>query len=235
MNIKQLTTVYDEIHKCHICPNMNPIKERRNISAVSHKIKIFIISQALAEKQLRLSGVNFFQLDGTLGSTGKQLEKFLNLFYQTVFPPNEIELNNGKIIPQCEDNYLSVYNTEITQCFPGKTDRGDRKSNQDEIENCLEKEFLFNEMKFVKPKLLLLMGRLSINTFYKFVLGIEEKRSTNEIIDDIINKSSVPIFNLNGQKIGVLPIQHASGRNPQYSVMLKNIKLINLIKEFLSE
>ena len=69
------------------------------------------------------------------------------------------------------------------------------------------------------------MGRLSISTFYKFVLGIEEKRSTNEIIDDIINKSIVPMFDINGQKIGVLPIQHASGINPQYSVMLKNIKM----------
>ena len=156
-------------------------------------------------------------------------------FYQTVFPPNEIELNNGKIIPKCEDNYLSVYNTEITQCFPGKTERGDRKPNRDEIENCLEKGFLFNEIKFVKPKLLLLMGRLSISTFFKFVLSIEEKRSTNEIIGDIINKSIIPTFDINGQKIGILPIQHASGINPQYSAMLKNMKLINLIEELLNE
>ena len=164
---------------------MDPFKEKRNLSAVSQKTKVFIISQALAEKQLRLSGVNFFQMDGNLGSTGKQLEKFLNLFNQTVFPAQEIILKDGTKIPKCGDNLLPVYNTEITQCFPGKVINGDRVPDSLEIKNCLEKNFLFNEIKIIKPKLLLLMGRLSINTFYKFVLNIKEGRSINKIINDI--------------------------------------------------
>ena len=126
---------------------MDPFKEKRNISAVSHKTKVFIISQALAEKQLRLSGVNFFTSDGILGSTGKQLEKFLNTFNQTVFPPNDIILKNGSVINQGDLNKTSVYNTEITQCFPGKEAKGDRKPDTSEIKNCLDKNFLFNEIK----------------------------------------------------------------------------------------
>jgi len=231
----ELVKLYNEIHNCHICRNMDPCKELRNHSAVSEKTKVFIISQALAEKQLRLSGINFFQLNGDPGNTGKRLEIFLNLFNQTVFPAQEIILKNGKKISKCTDNLLPVYNTEITQCFPGKGIKGDRKPDSIEINNCLTKKFLFNEIKIIKPKLLLLMGRLSINTFYKFVLRLKEKRSTNEIIDDIVNKSTIPKYNINGLATGVLPIQHASGINHHYKIMLKNTNLVNLIKKFLNE
>ncbi|HSL88259.1 MAG TPA: Tex-like N-terminal domain-containing protein, partial [Ignavibacteriaceae bacterium] len=231
----ELFNLYNEIQNCHICPKMEPYKELRNPFAVNEKTKVFIISQALAEKQLRFSGINFFQLDGVLGNTGKQLEKFLNLFNQTVFPSHEIVLKNGAAIPKSNDNLLPVYNTEITQCFPGKGIKGDRKPDSLEVKNCLGRSFLLNEIKITKPKLLLLIGRLSINTFYKFIFGFEEKRSTNKIIDDIVNKSVIPEYDMNGLKIGVLPIQHASGLNPQYNVMLKNISLINLIKEFINE
>jgi uracil-DNA glycosylase len=231
----ELNELYQEIHNCHICPKMDKFKELRNVSAVSQKTKVFIISQALAEKQLRLSGVNFFQMDGNLGSTGKQLEKFLNLFNQTVFPAQEIVLKDGTKIPKCGDNLLPVYNTEITQCFPGKGINGDRVPDSLEIENCLEKNFLFNEIKIIKPKLLLLMGRLSIKTFYKFILGNEPNISTNEMIDDIVRKGIIPKCELGEHKIGFLPIQHASGLNPQYPKMLKNFELIKLIKEYFNE
>ena len=72
----ELVKLYNEIHNCHICPKMEPYKELRNPSAVNEKTKVFIISQALAEKQLRFSGINFFQLDGVLGNTGKQLQTY---------------------------------------------------------------------------------------------------------------------------------------------------------------
>ena len=232
----ELANIYNDIYHCHICPKMDPFKEKRNISAVSHKTKVFIISQALAEKQLRLSGVNFFQMDGNLGSTGKQLEKFLNLFNQTVFPPQEIILKNGAKIQKHNDTHIPVYNTEITQCFPGKGIKGDRKPDTSEIKNCLDKNFLFNEIKIIKPKLLLLMGRLSIKTFYKFILGNEPNISTNEMIDNIVSEEKVPECDLDGNKIGFLPIHHASGANNRYyPKMLKNLKLIKLVKGFLNE
>ena len=231
----ELNRLYEEIHNCHICLNMEKFKELRNVSAVTLKTNVFIISQALAENQLRFSGVNFFTLDGLLGSTGKQLEKFLNLFNQTVFPPQEIILKSGAIIQKHNENYIPVYNTEITQCFPGKQIKGDRKPDTSEIKNCLDKNFLFSEIKILKPKLLLLMGRLSIKTFYKFIIGNESNISTNEMIDDIVRKGIIPKYELGEHKIGFLPIQHASGRNPQYNTMLKNSDLLKLIKRFLNE
>ena len=80
------------------------------------------------------------------------------------------------------------------------------------------------------------MGRLSINTFYKFVLNIKEGRSINKIINDIVNKSTIPKYNINGLTTGVLPIYHASGANNRYyPKMLKNFELIKLIKEYFNE
>ena len=231
----ELNRLYEEIHNCHICLNMEKFKELRNVSAVTLKTNVFIISQALAENQLRFSGVNFFTLDGLLGSTGKQLEKFLNLFNQTVFPPQEIILKSGAIIQKHNENYIPVYNTEITQCFPGKQIKGDRKPDTSEIKNCLDKNFLFSEIKILKPKLLLLMGRLSIKTFYKFIIGNEPNISTNEMIDDIVRKGIIPKCELGEHIIGFLPIQHASGLNPQYHKMLKNFEFIKLIKKYLNE
>ena len=232
---EKLANIYNDIYHCHICPKMDPFKEKRNLSAVSQKTKVFIISQALAEKQLRISGVNFFTSDGILGSTGKQLEKFLNTFNQTVFPPNDIILKNGSVINQGDLNKISVYNTEITQCFPGKVAKGDRKPEPIEIKNCLDKNFLFREIQIIKPKLLLLMGRLSIVTFYKYILRENVNTSTNEMIDDIVRKGIIPKYVLGEHKIGFLPIQHASGLNPQYHKMLKNFEFIKLIKEYFNE
>ena len=80
------------------------------------------------------------------------------------------------------------------------------------------------------------MGRLSIKTFYKFILGNEPNISTNEMIDNIVSEEKVPECDLDGNKIGFLPIHHASGANNRYyPKMLKNLKLIKLVKGFLNE
>ena len=229
----ELTDLYKSIHDCHICPKMDKEKALRNISAVSSKTNTFIISQALAENQLRISGVNFFTSDGILGNTGKQLEKFLNTFNQTVFPPNDIILKNGSVINQGDSNKTSVYNTEITQCFPGKAAKGDRKPDPIEIKNCLDKNFLFREIQIIKPRLLLLMGRLSIVTFYKYILKEKVNISTNEMINAIIANMRIPELDMAWGKVGYLPIQHASGLNPQYNIMLNNSKYIMLIRKYI--
>ena len=231
--INDLKKLYSEICDCHICPKMDKKKALRNTSAVSDKTSVFIISQALAENQLRMSGVNFFGADGTLGNTGRQLEKFLNKINQTVFPANQITFNNGSTIKKNRADTTPVYNTEINQCFPGKAKTGDRKPEPVEIKNCLEKKFLYNELKIIKPKLLLLMGRLSITTFYKYVLKEKTIASTNVMINTITTSNKVSEFELSWGKVGYLPLQHASGLNPNYNTMLRNKKYIKLIRKYL--
>ena len=231
MKIEQIHT---RIANCHICPKMDKYKKIRNPISVSKKTTVFILSQSLAENQLRKSGVNFFKPDGKLGSTGNQLEKFLNRINQTVFPPTDIQLEDGIIIPKKSSKYNSVYNTELIQCYPGKSKiKGDRLPENEEIINCLSQGFLFSEIGLIKPKLLLLMGNTSIKTFYKHILKIANKTPVTKLINEIVQSNSVPTVNFSGINIGFLPIHHASGLNPHYNKMVNNEDFIKLINNYL--
>lgn len=230
-----LTSLYSKIQSCTICPKMDNYKMLRNVNSVDADTKVFILSQALAEKQLRLSGVNFFKADGTVGDTGRLLEKFLNQFGQTIFPPKNIELGNGNIIiSKKNQEYITVYNTEITQCYPGKADsKGDRLPDKEEIKNCINTGFLFSEINIIKPKLILLMGKLSTRTFFEQILKYKNKQSLTDLINQIIVNNNIPEIELFGNTIAYLPIQHASGLNPNFQKMCNNEKLISLIKDYL--
>lgn len=229
----ELIELYKRIHDCHICPEMDKEKALRQHNAVNKRIDVFIISQALAESQLRRSGINFFTLEGKLGNTGKNLEKFLNLFGRTVYPPNRISLSNGIVIRKCSTGFVSVYNTEITQCFPGKNNGSDRPPSNKEVERCLERNFIDDEIGLIKPKLLLLMGDKSRKSFYKHYIKSSRNEKLGEHIDSITDSGSIPSGIINGQKVHVLPIQHASGANPNFGKMLNNERLIKMIQKVL--
>lgn len=177
--------------------------ERTNINA-----DVLIISQALAGDSLRLSGINFFRPDGTVGNTGKMLEKFLNKFDRTINP----------------DSSKCIYNTEIAQCFPGKNKngRGDRKPLEQEIKNCIH--FLLKEIGLIKPKIILLMGKSSRDSFFKYILCKESYPPFSEHVGIINYYNGIP----------VIPIQHASGANPNYSRMLKDESLVYKIEEIIA-
>jgi len=210
---------------------MDPKKTLRLVKAVNQKSDVFIISQALAANQLRCSGVNFFQENGKVGITGKNLEKFLNKFNRTVYPYQEIKLPKDTVIPRCRFEHISVYNTEIAQCYPGKKieGKGDRQPNIHEITNCINQGFLLKEIELMKPKLLLLMGKLSRDNFFKYILKVNPPSSLSSHISNIVQNRKIPQFPLIGRSIYILPIQHASGANPQFSEMVSNEKLIELI------
>jgi len=74
------------------------------IESVNVSSDVFIVSQSLAAGQLRKSGVNFFDEKGVLGNTGKNLEKFLNLFSRTVFPPVSVKISENVLILKCNPN-----------------------------------------------------------------------------------------------------------------------------------
>ena len=225
--------LYEKIKNCNICPLMDNEKALRNTKAVSALTDVFIISQSLAENQLRKSGVNFFSNDGKLGSTGRELEKFLNLIGRTVFPANDILLSSKNIIPKNKEHYLPVYNTEIAQCFPGKAKKGDRAPEIYEIKNCLDKEFIFKEINLIKPKILLLMGVSSTNTFFDFFVKKPNRKSLSTLIEEIVENKKLPQIIINNETIFFAPIQHASGLNPNYNKMLKNLAFIEIIKSHL--
>jgi len=226
----KLNRLLNRIHNCHICPNMDTEKRLRLINAVNFKSDVFIISQSLAENQLRKSGVNFFDKNGCLGNTGKNLEKFLNMFYRTVYPSNEIYLSDS-IIPKHKTDYVSIYNTEIIQCYPGKTQKGDRLATKEELLNCIRQSFVLEEINLIKPKLILLMGRQSAVTFFKYILKEKFQYKFSDYIDLII-QTEIPEKIINNLKVYVLPIQHASGANPSFKKIFDSV-LINKIKNIL--
>ena len=204
----ELEKLYEVIHSCRVCPKMDRHKSLRICECTNLNTDVFIVSQALAETTLRLSGVNFYKPDGSLGSTGLLLHEFLSKFGRTV----------DYTSPFC------VYNTEIAQCYPGKNRHGgDRKPGKDEINNC--KHFFLRELEIVKPKLILLMGKSSCDAFYRYVLDIKPERPFSEEVGTVREYKSVP----------VIPIYHASGANRgRFNRMIKDLNLINKIKEILN-
>lgn len=234
--ISELSALYGKIHDCHLCPLMDREKQLRIVSAVDFNTDVFIISQALARDQLRMSGVNFFRSDGSLGNTGKNLEKFLNLFNRTVYPPHEVELNSGKCISRAGHGFQSVYNTEICQCYPGKSSAGgDRVPGVEEIRKCIDMKFLESEISIIKPKLILLMGNKSRTAFYRAFLGVQDVSTLGADINVILKNGVVPELVIGGRIVHYLPIQHASGVNPAFSRMLRNEGLVELIRGLLNE
>jgi uracil-DNA glycosylase family 4 len=240
--LEELEKLYKKIQNCHECPRMDKDKTLRLLDGIDPNSDVFIISQALAADQLRKSGVSFFEKKGKLGKlsypTGENLENFLNKFNRTLYPPKE---KVGDMIIQCHDSkrgYKRVYCSEIVQCYPGKNkvNKEDRRPSEEEIEHCINKGFLIDEIKIIKPKLILLMGKVSRDSFFKYILHIPESEypsSLSEHISKIIHDGKIPEFPLDNLSFYVLPIQHASGANPSFYKMMNDDKLIKLIKKVL--
>jgi uracil-DNA glycosylase len=229
----RLEELYCRVHDCHLCPMMSTEKSLRRIDAISAKeMDVLIISQSLAENQLRRSGVNFFKANGEIGSTGLILDRFLRKFGRTVYPPNAVTLSSGNAISRREEGLRSIYNTEIAQCYPGKAigKGGDRRPSSIELSTCTSQGFLLAEIQIVEPKLVLLMGSASYEGFYENVLKLNPSSNLTQAIENIVAKMEIPIYAVSGIRLKVLPIQHASGANPRFAKMAQDSRLIQLIR-----
>lgn len=232
---QELRELYEDIEDCQICPGMDKEKALRLVEAVDLASDVFIISQTLAANQLRKSGVNFFQANGQLGNTGEALEKFLNQFSRTVYPKQEVKIFSGITIPKCKSGYVPVYNTEIAQCYPGKKlgNKGDRTPTKEEMSKCITKQFLIRELELIEPKLVLLMGRASRDSFFEQILNFPYLSSLSAHINALLHSNTIPQFQIGRITTRVMPIQHASGANPRFYSMVRNSELTSLIREAL--
>ena len=75
------------------------------------------------------------------------------------------------------------YMTAITKCFPGKSKAGGGDRVPSRIEQDLCRPFLDRELEFVKPTLVVPIGRLAIQRFFSPKLPLEELIGTEERID----------------------------------------------------
>lgn len=231
----QLLKLYDEIHSCHVCLDMDPDKALRRIESVQAGMDVFIVSQALAEHQLRVTGVNFFTENGRPGQTGKMLERFLNQFGRTVFPKKSVYLGKGFTVDKAKPGFISVYNTDIAQCFPGKITRGDRPPSDEEIKECVGKGFLTREIQLIRPKLLLLMGNKSRKAFYEHVINDPRADTPTEHLNSIIESGGIPTERLADMSLRVLPIPHPAVRDRSFNDLIENKSLVAMIREVLEQ
>jgi len=214
---------------------MDRRKVLRNARGVWPQSDVLVVSQALAQGTQRLTGVSFFGRNGKLGNTGRRLEAFLNLFDRTLYPPAPISLSGGSTIPGRDRRYRPVYNTEVAQCFPGQVAPGvDRPPTTKEMTTCIGQGFLAEELSIVKPRLVLLMGAKASQAFSTLVL--RERPSSASLvnqIDAIARTGRIPSAEINGHKVFIAPICHASGANPHFARMMINARYVALLKRAL--
>jgi uracil-DNA glycosylase family 4 len=154
---KLINRHYQEVYECNKCFNMPGCKLKFDPSRVSRKVcvsslntEIFIIGQALASSTQRLSGLPYTFPDGRLSNTGKKLDSYLSkIGYAMV----------------ADSRRKPVYSSDIVNCYPGRkiSDVGDNKPTRVESDNC--HYWLTEEIKIVRPKVLLLLGKIATETF----------------------------------------------------------------------
>jgi len=110
-----------------------------------------------------------------------------------------------------EDWFRSTqYMTAVTKCFPGKIKNGSGDRVPSRIEQELCRHFLEDELKLVKPKLIIPIGRLAIERFFGFDGSLEDLIGTE--------------IQLNGRWI--IPLPHPSGAS-RWHQMTENRKKID--------
>lgn len=165
------TLLVDDVLACRAChaagwlPVANPIRPTFPAHA-----RIMLIGQAPGPVTDR-KGYHF------AGPAGTFLSQWLD---RAGFPPNYFREH--------------VYLTSLTRCFPGKSPsgNGDRAPSREEIALC--RPFLEREFALIRPKLVLLVGKMATDAF----LG---KQPLTETVGRV--------FDLDGRRY--LPLPHASG------------------------
>jgi uracil-DNA glycosylase len=75
------------------------------------------------------------------------------------------------------------YMTAVTKCFPGKNTSGGGDRVPSRVEQDLCAHFLDEELAFVKPKMIIPIGRLAIARFFEPDLALEDLIGTQHEID----------------------------------------------------
>ena len=128
----------------------DPQHVRRVVLPKSINSDVFIVGQALGSSTQRLSGIPYCFPDGQLSRTGAKLDRFLNRFGYTINP---------------RSSFRRAYSSDIVQRYPGPARGGDRKPTRAEVSNC--SGWLQQEMRLVRPKVVILVGSLAGREFLR--------------------------------------------------------------------
>src|SRR5215470_5817715 len=139
--VAELNQLQQRIRSCRLCQEHGYIEVAHPIVSGRATDRIFVIGQAAGHRSVAKDRP-------FSGSAGQILQKWLE---QASFPPGYLH----------EHAYLS----SLTRCDPGKNPRGngDRKPSPAEMALC--RPYLDAELRIVRPKVVLLVGTMAIDTF----------------------------------------------------------------------
>ena len=165
-----ITSLQQRIRSCRLCQDHGYIAVARPIVSGRATDRVLVIGQAPGHRSVA-KGRSFS------GPGGAILQKWLE---QAGFPPRYLH----------EHAYLS----SLTRCDPGRNPRGDgdRRPSSQEVALC--RPFLEEEMRRLRPKVVLLVGTMAIEVFFGKV-RLEEVIGTFEERDGML----------------LLPLPHPSG------------------------
>ncbi len=168
--IAELNQLQQRIRSCRLCQEHGYIEIAHAIVSGRADDRMFIIGQAAGHRSVAKDRP-------FSGPAGQILQKWLE---QAGFPPGYLH----------EHAYLS----SLTRCDPGKNPRGngDRKPTPAEMALC--RPYLDTELRIVRPKIVLLVGTMAIDTF----MGKSR-------LEDIIGTS------VENDGMHFLPLPHPSG------------------------
>jgi len=169
----QLVRHISQLRKCRRCVNMNPPV----VCCGPVVSKILLVGQAPGDKEPKL-GRPF------AWTVGKTLFKWFN-----------------EAVGISEEQFRqSIYMAAVCRCFPGKNNKGgDRVPSLEEIRNC--STWLSQEIKILKPKLIIPIGKLAIERFLP-------PSKLDQIIGELFSVT------YDGNDYDVVPLPHPSGASP---------------------
>jgi uracil-DNA glycosylase len=189
---------------------------KRKVEAVDPDSHLFIVGEAYARNQVRLTSINWFDAWGTLGPSGKNLDAILRCLRYTVHPPRSVRLPRGQAQPKGSE-LTTVYTTDVFPCHPPS---GGAPSPA-MIGDALERGFLAREFEIFKPKVVLLLGKHSYASFHTHILRTATVGSISTAFSSL--SPSTELDEYHGAL--VVPFLHPSPQSGTFSKWFKASRL----------
>jgi len=187
---------------------------KKRVDAVDPNSRLFLVGEVYAKRQVRLTGINWFDQKGDLGPSGRNLQLVLGCLGYTVRPPATVRIQDSWV-EQREEGLSTACTTDIFPCYPPT---GGAPSVR-EIADALKQEFLLRELKILRPKVILLLGDKGFRAFYKNVLQRKAKESISDVFGGLGSRSRSEVY----EGATVIPFFHPSPANGHFIPWLNNV------------
>jgi uracil-DNA glycosylase len=159
--------MHGQVHTCTACVErpgcaitIDPKRVPRKLPKQASRSELLLVGEALGPGTQRLSGLPYLEPDGSLRSTGRTLDAFLGRFGYTIQPDGT-------------DRY--AYSTDLVRCFPHKPGFDEpRPPSATEVATCAK--WLETEIAMLRPRVVILFGRLAVAHFFERYLGRRVRR-----------------------------------------------------------